>query len=272
MAKKKYPSTSGAGEPFAKDNLQLINGIGPGVEKRLNGVGIFTFVQLAEFSPADIAAAVADLFGMSAERIIKQNWMGQARKLSEESMQTGAQVDVESKFESPTAEEHAPAETFSVELQHAKEPEQAPALVAESKPLTLEAAQPVLAGTPHLRDMTITGTESVASRKTLPQEQPFKIHLTLDLAEITVPGDTSLTYKASIYGKSRSSRSGQVIGKVEGTIKPTEKTVIIDVEGNPLPEGIYRLAATVALTLPGTETAEKRGVMAVMDGGRVLVF
>jgi hypothetical protein len=36
-------------------------------------------------SPADIVAAVADLAGFSSERIIKLDWIGQARKLADES-------------------------------------------------------------------------------------------------------------------------------------------------------------------------------------------
>jgi hypothetical protein len=338
MAKKHSP-TNRIVEPPRIDDLKLINGIGPGVEKRLNGVGIFTFAQLAALSSADIAAAVADLAGKSAERIIKQDWIGQARKLAAGSAARETQKGVEA----PTPKEHDPDETLSVESQKdtapsvadyrpamftvellldehnnvhsthvthvqsrrehtwtgwpkaelvdflgqsagvnvsaeelvpakAEEPVPALALVAESKPLTSEAAQPGLAGTLHLRDMKITADESLSPRRTLSHEQPFGVRLTLDLTEMTVPGDTPLNYKASIYGKSRGSRSGQVVGEVEGTIKPTETTFTIVVEGNPLPEGVYRLAATVAISLPDTKPTVKRGTLAVVDGGQVQVF
>jgi hypothetical protein len=90
MARKHSLASRGA-EPPKIDDLKLINGIGPGVEKRLNGVGIYTFAQLATLSPADIAASVADLAGLSAERIIKQDWIGQARKLASESISSEAQ-------------------------------------------------------------------------------------------------------------------------------------------------------------------------------------
>ena len=232
MAKKKYSSTSGTGEPFAKDNLQVINGIGPKVEKRLNGVGIFTFAQLAALSPADIAAAaVTDLAGLSAECIIKQDWIGQARKLAAESVTSEAHKDVE-----------APV-----------------------------AAQPGLAGTLHLRDLKITGNKSAGSHRILSHEQPLDVHLVLDLSEMIVPGNTTLNYKVSIYGKSRGSSSGLVVGEAEGTIKPGD-TVTIDVKGKPLPEGTYRLAATAVLTLPGTKRTMKPGTLAVIDGGQVLVY
>src|SRR6266581_1719167 len=91
----KRSSTKGAAEPPRIDDLKLINGIGPAVEKRLNGVGIFTFARLAALSPADIAAAVADLTGLSSERIFKQDWIGQSRKLAAGSAASEAQKDVE---------------------------------------------------------------------------------------------------------------------------------------------------------------------------------
>jgi predicted flap endonuclease-1-like 5' DNA nuclease len=94
MASKRSPTNRDA-EPPRIDDLKQINGIGQGVEKRLNGVGIFTFVQLAALPPADIAAAVAGIAGLSAERIIKQDWIGQARKLAAESLSSEFQRDVE---------------------------------------------------------------------------------------------------------------------------------------------------------------------------------
>src|SRR5438876_1103452 len=77
--------TSSSDGPARADDLKLINGIGPADEKRLNDVGIFTFAQLAALSPADIAAAVTGISGLTAERIIKQDWIGQARKLARQS-------------------------------------------------------------------------------------------------------------------------------------------------------------------------------------------
>jgi len=82
-------------EPPGADDLKLINGIGPAVVTRLNGVGILTFAQLAAMSPADLAAAVADLTGLTAERIIKQDWIGQARELAAQSTSPRPEKDAE---------------------------------------------------------------------------------------------------------------------------------------------------------------------------------
>lgn len=383
MVRKRSPDRSA--ESPRIDDLKLINGIGPAVEKRLNAIGIFTFAQLAALSPADVAAALADLIGLSSEHIIKQDWIGKAHKLAEESTSSEAQKDFEpvaepsaskeehdraglvleeplqanilamesissetqEEIETPkdsdqvatftaTVEQMSPIEdahaatltaesqkdiktmaskgqfhpaTFTVELlldednevystyvmhvqsnreqtwmgwektqlvdfldqsivvkvtpevpvlANAEEPEYAPAVVVESTPLT---TYPELVGTLHLRDLMIIGAESAGPRRILSRDQPFDVHLTLDLTEMTVPDNTPLNYKASIYGKSLGSRSGQVVGEVEGTVKPAD-TVTINVEGTPLAEGTYKLAATVIVALPGTKLTIKPGTTA----------
>jgi hypothetical protein len=88
---RKDSHTSRAMEPPETDDLKLIHGISPAVEHRLHGVGIYTFAQLVTLSPADIAASVAGLYGLSAEHIIKQDWIGQSRKLAASSISVESQ-------------------------------------------------------------------------------------------------------------------------------------------------------------------------------------
>jgi len=161
-----------------------------------------------------------------------------------------------------TAEEPEPAPAV------VEEPEHLPEVAAESTPLT---AKPMLAGTLHLRDLKILRAGSSEPRRLLPHDQPFDVRLTLDLSEITVPGNTPLNYKASIYRKSRSDPSGQIIGETEGTFKPADN-VTIDLEGNLLVVGSYRLAATVILALPGTKPTSNPDLTAGIDGYRIRVF
>ena len=120
MSQKESTFNLKAGQPTETDDLKLINGIGPAVEKRLNGVGIFTFAQLAVLSSADISAAVADLSGLSAERIIKQDWIGQARKLAAESAASDAQhattLPIESEKGASPSMEYYQLATFTVEF------------------------------------------------------------------------------------------------------------------------------------------------------------
>ncbi len=66
---------------LAADNLKLINGIGPAIERHLHEGGILTFAKLATVRLAELA----DLVGLSVERIDELDWIGQARKLALES-------------------------------------------------------------------------------------------------------------------------------------------------------------------------------------------
>lgn len=128
-----------------------------------------------------------------------------------------------------------------------------------------------IGGVLRLGEMEVVSAEAQGPQNFLFYGQPFDVRLTLDLSELTVPSNTSLNYKASIYRKSRSDPSGQIVGETEGTIKPADN-VTIDVEGNLLTVGSYRLAATVILALPDTKPTPKPDCIAVIDGGRVRVY
>lgn len=63
-----------------RDDLSLISGIGPGIHKKLNGIGIYTFQQIAEFTPDDIEM-VTQVLKVFKGRIGRDNWIGQAAAL-----------------------------------------------------------------------------------------------------------------------------------------------------------------------------------------------
>jgi branched-chain amino acid transport system ATP-binding protein len=65
--------------PVAKDDLQVIKGIGPVNENRLNRRGIRTFAQIADWKKADITQ-VETYMGFDG-RIAREDWVGQAKKL-----------------------------------------------------------------------------------------------------------------------------------------------------------------------------------------------
>ena len=244
MTKKKHPSSGG--EPLPKDNLQLINGIGPAIIKRLNGVGISTFTQLAALSPADIAAAIADLSGLSAERIIKQNWIGQAREL--------AANEVQQSIETPVIEEPDPTAGAGT----------------ENKSLTPPEAKPRLAGMLRVRDLEMIKGESISPARILTRDETFDIRLTLDFTGLHEPEDAPLNYKALIYGKARGN-PGIIVGEAQGTIMPFDGATIT-VMGNILPEGTYRLAAKVIVGLPTMKLTPGPNNTGIIDGGLVQVY
>jgi predicted flap endonuclease-1-like 5' DNA nuclease len=69
------------GEPGGlRDNLKLIKGVGPAIEKTLNELGIFRFHQIAELTEYDIDRIAQRLKGFRT-RIYREDWIGQARDL-----------------------------------------------------------------------------------------------------------------------------------------------------------------------------------------------
>ena len=81
-------------EPSGIDDLKLIHGVGPGIEKRLHRAGILTFEQLAALSPEEIAPLVLDIIGITVDRIASQDWIGQARKLATSPAEASAPNEV----------------------------------------------------------------------------------------------------------------------------------------------------------------------------------
>ena len=66
-----------------KDDLKKIHGIGPVIERTLNKLGTYTYVQIAKWTPSDIAR-VAQKLETIPDRIKRDNWIASARKLYKE--------------------------------------------------------------------------------------------------------------------------------------------------------------------------------------------
>jgi predicted flap endonuclease-1-like 5' DNA nuclease len=62
------------------DDLQLIKGVGPAIERTLHDLGIFSFDQIARISESDINRVAERLRGFRS-RIYREDWIGQARTL-----------------------------------------------------------------------------------------------------------------------------------------------------------------------------------------------
>ena len=71
------PILAGVGEP---DDLKLIVGIGPVLERMLHNLGVTTFRQIARWSERDSAEFDAKLPEFPG-RIVRDQWVTQAREL-----------------------------------------------------------------------------------------------------------------------------------------------------------------------------------------------
>ncbi|VAV86667.1 LSU ribosomal protein L21p [hydrothermal vent metagenome] len=76
-AKKAAPKT--APKTTAKDDLKKISGVGPVLEKKLNGLGLMSFADIATLTPAQIADVDEKLNFKG--RIEREGWLDQAAKL-----------------------------------------------------------------------------------------------------------------------------------------------------------------------------------------------
>ncbi len=70
----------GKADASEKDDLKLISGVGPFIEEKLNGIGIYTFDQISKFTLEDIET-VTQLIQFFPGRIERDNWKDQAEKL-----------------------------------------------------------------------------------------------------------------------------------------------------------------------------------------------
>jgi len=64
-----------------QDDLTAIDGIGPGLERKLNAAGISSYTQLAALSDDDIERLEKEIIRFSG-RIKRDNWVGQAKELA----------------------------------------------------------------------------------------------------------------------------------------------------------------------------------------------
>ena len=62
------------------DDLQLINGIGPVYEEKLNELGIYTFEQISKLKAAD-REELSAIDGITRDKIEADEWVKQAKEL-----------------------------------------------------------------------------------------------------------------------------------------------------------------------------------------------
>ena len=75
------PQTKAIGqEPVRQDDLKMILGVGPGLEKKLQDAGIVSYAQIAMLTDAEITELETSVIKF-AGRIKRDDWIGQATQL-----------------------------------------------------------------------------------------------------------------------------------------------------------------------------------------------
>jgi hypothetical protein len=128
-----------------------------------------------------------------------------------------------------------------------------------------------LTGVLRLRTLETVTLDDDRPLSILHRDRPFHARLSLDLSNVQAPHDVPLNYTATIYAKKMGDRQRQILGEAAGMLRPAEQG-IINIEARPLTDGVYRLEATVVLTIPSGEASLYPGVMAMMEGHPIQVY
>jgi predicted flap endonuclease-1-like 5' DNA nuclease len=86
--------------PLARDDFQRIDGIGKRLAERLEESGIRTFAQLAALEKKELAR-VAKQVGVTPERIAREGWLKQARKLKSKPAKRAARTPTRAAASTP---------------------------------------------------------------------------------------------------------------------------------------------------------------------------
>lgn len=280
--------------PPNADDLKLIHGIGPGIAQRLYDAGILSFAQLAELSPDEIAARIGGVAGLSGKSVAAQNWVEQARALAGEETPAKAERQHYATFTVQLLldEANAVRRTQVTHVQsgaadtwanwqadrltgffiqrgelHLASIEAAASLEAEIAPQipTAEHPRPTL----RLRSLDLTASERDGPRQFLRCSQGYVVRLALELSGLAPDDAGGWSYSAAVYAKSLGGRARHDVGEAHGAIAK-EGELQIDMQGNALPGGIYRLEALANAARSGAGAPET--LTAFLEAGLLQVY
>lgn len=282
-----------------KDDFKLIDGIGPGIEKRLHAAGILSYDQLAAMTPDQVLEALGDMIGLTKKRIIDKDWIGQGRQRAatatrvdssdRESRQHYATFTVELLLDG----ENRVRRTRSVYIQEDQEEtwagwdeyrlmafftQHGDFNLSQSETTSTEEAERLpmpapttLGGSVHLDKTNVISLQSGHPGRVLARNQPFEINLFVDLEELTLPTEANIGYAAQIFAKALGVGSQQKIGEIHGDFR-TADVVEMTVKNQGLEEGTYRIGVNLALSQLSSEPTTQPEMEVLLDGGLLKVF
>ena len=285
--------------PEEADDFKLIHGIGPGIEKRLHAAGILTYAQLADMTAEQVLSALGDVIGLTAKRVVDQDWINQAASMaadeqSEEdagpvSRQHYASFMVELLLDGENYVRRTRAvniQTKAEETWASWEEDRLLDFIATNAGLRLSDTEPaeaeidaggsgtpqrMLAGKPSIEEfITVTNADD-SPQRLLVERQPFGISMTLDLSSVSSPEDETLDYATTIFAKKLGSGERYHIGDANGSITSGDK-VNIRMNDLSLPGGVYRLEAAVNIGIAPLEASTPNILSLFTEGNLVQVY
>jgi hypothetical protein len=278
MPQHDRPTSNPTGQPG--DDFRRITGIGPALQRRLHDAGILTFQDLAGRTPEEIAAALADVTGVSPERIASQDWIGQARRLAghppeeAEPSQRYASFHVELLLDPDLGVRRTKVHDHQLDTDEtwpgwdegrllallrervpvaaARESTGAADLLPPAAPSASEppAAPSTSLAPPGLRVEELTSIRDGERGDVRLPNEPTSVRLTLRAEPTDTPHGAAVDFAADVAAHSKLGDERRwPLGTAHGTIRGNDP-LSVELTGPPLPTGLYRLVATVAVYPP----------------------
>ncbi len=273
MRKSRDPEP-GSPQPAA-DDMQKIAGIGPALATRLAEAGVSRYRDLASFTQERLGAVVH----VSPERIAGQDWIGQARRLASdvpidpEGHQTdpeGHQTDPEGHQTDP--EGHQTYATFHVELlidadntvrrtkaRHYQtdaedswpgwDEQHLIAVIRSKAALDTPAARPTEPQAPEASPIHVDGpgpAEKGTHGTFRLAGQPTTVRMALQVAPFDRADAGPVDFIAEVAARSVSDNARYPVATASG-VATIDEAICLNLGGQPLPPGLYRLEAEVTI-------------------------
>jgi hypothetical protein len=279
------------------DDFKLIHGIGPGLDTRLHAAGIRTYAQMGEMSAEKIVSALGNVIGLTPQRIIDQDWTGQARRLApltQPAAQNPDATDLRQHYATFTLElllddRNGVRRTRAVFIQAEKEDAwagwdekrlaafitqqaglQTPAPEEDNPSANTEIPKkpqpPKISGNPRLKPARISGHGHI-----LGKDEPFEITLPIDLEDVKLPGYSEVDFNLNLKAKELKAGADLQLGEAKGTFaRAQENEVTLKCPG--LKEGVYRIRVDLALKPPLMEAGSNVQQTTNLDGGLLQIY
>lgn len=265
------------------DELASIKGISRAVERRLHACGVLTFQQLGDMTAQEVAERLKSMRGVTAKRIEREDWIGQARELAARAAEPGSSHErlinqgfVVDLFLG------ADGEVRLTQVLHVKgnqgdawqgwderrlldfmiQQAGVTVPVVEETPLVAAAAESVPDGV-RLREVEVVrrGTE------TLERDREFQVKLSFDLDDSMRTTTRPLAYRATVRATRKPDGLKVVLAEATGRLAPSADALTVAVPKGRLDAGIYSFRADLAVTrASGPAESPLRGEASIPAG------
>ena len=259
MRKSRDPEP-GSPQPAA-DDMQKIAGIGPALATRLAEAGVSRYRDLASFTQERLGAVVH----VSPERIAGQDWIGQARRLASdvpidpeghqtdpEGHQTYATFHVELLIDADNTVRRTKARHYQTDAEDSWpgwDEQHLIAVIRSKAALDTPAARPTEPQAPEASPIHVDGpgpAEKGTHGTFRLAGQPTTVRMALQVAPFDRADAGPVDFIAEVAARSVSDNARYPVATASG-VATIDEAICLNLGGQPLPPGLYRLEAEVTI-------------------------